>query len=1156
MDRAENWTATGFYNVMLHEIGHALGLSHTSENPNETDPIKRNAVMYRSQLSGWTSRQLHLTADDINGVRALFGARQMPSFADMNSLGVGRGFRGSVHGSNDRDDYFRFTLTRSSGVRINLFGLSANADVYLLNSSGTLLHGSANSGTLGDFIETDLWAGDFIIRVDARIGGTSNYRLWLWNLNGTRRARAHSLGDLGGLPLSLAANFRDSVNSTNNQHDYISFSLSRATQMRFELRDLSTDADLILQNSAGSTIGSSLRAGTAEDSVVRWLEPGTYYVLVKAIGLATDYTLRYSRENGLPTAGVTELGDLTSQALARTLSASVTRPLHDDFFRFTLTHASRMRFELRNLSADANLYLLDTNGGQIASSTLGLTNVDSIVRTLAAGTYFIYVDANASGPIRYVLHYENEDVGRTRERAVALGDLTGQASAQVSRGTVTRVTNDNDFFRFILSETRAVRIVLRGLSADADLYLLDSSGTEVASSRLNLTNDDSIIRELGSGTWYIRVDAFAQGAAIGYELRYQTGVTGTVRWAPHELGDLTELTTLRTSTGTVSQATGDNFYRFALGETRSVRLELGELSANADLFLENESGQVLARSMLTGTMADSVVHELGPGTWYVRVNAPESDAIDYQLRYQTSATGTVRWAPHELGDLTSPASTGTADATVSRADTGNRFYTFSLTETRTLRIVLRDLTGDADLYLEYESGQLLESSIRSGTATDSVVHELGAGTWYIRVSAFANDAIEFQLRHQTVVPGTVRWAPHELGDLTGQATAGASTGTVNRTGNDDDFFRFTLGTARTMRFELRNLSADADLHLLNASGVEIVSSRRDGSATDSIVRELGPGTYFVRVDADAAGTIEYQLRYHNESEAPARGTTRETAFAIGNLTGAAAYRIKSGTVNREERDRIYRSFTLTHWRTMRFELRGLSADANLYLEDANGRVLQSSRRSGTSEDTIVRELAPGTWFIRVDANAPGIIRYALRYRREPTPPRGSTHQTAWYIGDLADATEERAKSGSVHRRFNDDDYRRFRLAETRTMRFELLGLTGDANLYLEDETGRVLQGSSASGTSQETIVRKLAAGTWYVRVDAEDERTIRYSLRYAVESESGDGAGAAGSPSAPAATSLAVASHGPWRYDGAMANGNPWRNERDRIDGGGTLLAA
>ena len=627
-----------------------------------------------------------------------------------------------------------------------------------------------------------------------------------------------------------------------------------------------------------------------------------------------------------------------------------------------------------------------------------------------------------------------------RERAVPLGNLTGQADTGVSRGTVTPGgTNDRHFYRFSLSETRSVRIGL-GQSSGAGIGLLDASGTVLESLDFNSTSGNAIIRELGAGTYYIRVIAEHPYIISDYELRYRAGVRGTVRWAPYHLGELTGQTSARTTTGTVNRAAGDNFYRFALSAARNVRFELGELSANADLHLENANGQVLTRSMRPGTAADSVVRGLGPGTWYVRINAAASGAINYRLRYETGVGNTVRWAAYDLGNLTSPASTGGRADIVSRAVTGHRYYRFTLTETRTLRIVLRDLSADADLYLENETGQVLKSSVRSGTATDSVVHELSAGTWYIRVSASANDAIEYQLHHQTVVPGTVRWAPHELGDLTSTASTGTAGATVSRADTGHRYYRFALTETRTLRFLLRDLSADANLHLLNASGVEIVSSRRDGTATDSIVRELGPGTYFVRVDADAAGTIEYQLRYHNESGPPAQGTTRETAFAIGDLTGAAAYRIKSGTVNREDRDRIYRRFTLTGWRTMRFVLRGLSADANLYIEDANGRVLQSSRRSGTSWDTIVRELAPGTWFVRVDANAPGDVRYELRYRRDPTPSRGATHQTAWYIGDLADATEERTKSGSVNRRFNDDDYRRFRLAETRTMRFELQGL--------------------------------------------------------------------------------------------------------------------
>ena len=49
-----------------------------------------------------------------------------------------------------------------------------------------------------------------------------------------------------------------------------------------------------------------------------------------------------------------------------------------------------------------------------------------------------------------------------------------------------------------------------------------------------------------------------------------------------------------------------------------------------------------------------------------------------------------------------------------------------------------------------------------------------------------------------------------------------------------------------------------------------------------------PGTYYVRVDANAPGTIRYQLHYRTE-RAPDPGTTRETAWNIGNLTTLTAY---------------------------------------------------------------------------------------------------------------------------------------------------------------------------------------------------------------------------------------------------------------------------
>ena len=808
------------------------------------------------------------------------------------------------------------------------------------------------------------------------------------------------------------------------------------------------------------------------------------------------------------------LGNLTSLTGFRTQSGSVNRPSDEiDHFRFTLSDTRTIGFELRSLSGNANLTLNDASGRYIAGSFNSGNSVDTFVRALDAGTYYVTVHADGSmrGTSNYRLRFgvPMEPAGGTRETAINLGNLTGAIAIRSRQGSVNwtgtleQARNLEDFYRFTLTETRTMRFELRNLSANADLRLEDANGRWLGGSSLSGTSVDAVVRTLAAGTYYIRVDARDYSSAVRYQLAYrvQTTPDGWTRETAWNLGNMSNVRTTRIRRDTLDGSNNADFFRFTLTDTRTMRFELRNLSANADLRLEGADGRWLGSSSQSGTSVDAIVRTLAAGTYYIRVDAREyGAAIRYQLRYRVQSTpdGWTRETAWNLGNVSNVRTTRIRRDTLDGSNSADH-YRFTLTGTRTMRFELRNLSANADLRLEDANGAWLGSSSQSGTSVDAIVRTLAAGTYYIRVDAREyGTGIRYQLRYrvQSTPDGWTRETAWNLGNASNVRTTRIRHGAVGGS-NSTDFFRFTLTGTRTMRFELRNLSANADLRLEDANGAWLGSSSQSGTSVDAIVRTLAAGAYYIRVDAREYGTgIRYQLRYRVQSTPD--GWTRETAWNLGNVTTVRTTRIRHGAVGGSNSTDFFR-FTLTGTRTMRFELRNLSANADLRLENAHGHWFAGSSLSGTSADAIVHTLSAGTYYIRVDTGESATIRYALRYRVQSTPD-GWTRETAWNLGNVTNVRTTRMRQGTVDGS-NSTDYFRVTLTGTRAMRFELRNLSANADLRLEDANGYWLAGSSLSGTSVDSIVHTLSAGTYYIRVDARGSDTIRYQLRFGPPAE-------------------------------------------------------
>ena len=76
-----------------------------------------------------------------------------------------------------------------------------------------------------------------------------------------------------------------------------------------------------------------------------------------------------------------------------------------------------------------------------------------------------------------------------------------------------------------------------------------------------------------------------------------------------------------------------DYYRFTLTETKQVGLGLRRQDYDADLYLEDANGNVLAESENAATEKEWIGATLGAGTYYVRVEAKEAGQNDHKVRY-------------------------------------------------------------------------------------------------------------------------------------------------------------------------------------------------------------------------------------------------------------------------------------------------------------------------------------------------------------------------------------------------------------------------------------------------------------------------------------------------------------------------------------------
>ncbi|MEH2266469.1 PPC domain-containing protein [Nostoc sp.] len=197
--------------------------------------------------------------------------------------------------------------------------------------------------------------------------------------------------------------FNGSINGSDT-NDYYRFTLTNVRSISATLNNVNADLDLSLLDANGSSLLSSTSNNDTADGVTYFgLNPGTYYIRVYPgmIGASSTYNL------GVNCSSIVDAGNTLSSALPLAgfdtpRSSGVIRDTvggsdTNDYYKFIVNENLSFSASLSLFTADADLFLLNSNGSIIRSSTQTGTNTDSISNaSLSPGTYYIQIQGFGS----------------------------------------------------------------------------------------------------------------------------------------------------------------------------------------------------------------------------------------------------------------------------------------------------------------------------------------------------------------------------------------------------------------------------------------------------------------------------------------------------------------------------------------------------------------------------------------------------------------------------------------------------------------------------------------------------------------------------------------------------------------------------------------
>ncbi|MGC9525406.1 MAG: PPC domain-containing protein [Limnospira sp.] len=539
------------------KLGSLMARSRTKGNKPETlsEFLEEGdyAIQVRPKGAAKTNYRLELDAQiDVDDAPTLETAKDLGELEpdpvnEKESVGTLTGDR-----FRDQADWYKFTLSAEKNVDLTLDELRVNAaDAEIYDGDGEMLHRSKREGRRSEAINETFDAGTYYVKVVAKGSGNTDYRLSLSAEEPIDNYDVFELGDLSSVAeTSNNDNVGQERSGVRNELDVYNFTLSENTDFAATLDQITQNVNLAVyrgvfdpEDKRGRPVYVSREKGRSEELIGQVLEPGDYHLRVLPVGNAeTRYRLGIETEaagGGTEVFEVGSLGDLKNNeykerekiGFGRGGSRNTT-----DSYNFSLDAKSDFTLTLDEIRRDANVMVLDSEGEMVLTGFNPGRAPEFLTGTLEAGDYTAQVFPVGNAKTGYFLTMNaepaddepiddepiddepiddepidddpiiGEDPDGTVQTATDLGGDPLTQSGEIGF-TEDGVADESDYYKFTLDEADDVQIILGDLKQNANLELLDDSGSPLFSSSNSGSDSEIISSSLDAGDYYLRVYA-------------------------------------------------------------------------------------------------------------------------------------------------------------------------------------------------------------------------------------------------------------------------------------------------------------------------------------------------------------------------------------------------------------------------------------------------------------------------------------------------------------------------------------------------------------------------------------------------------------------------------------------------------------------------